>query len=73
MTVRGHHRKIAAAVLALNERGLLLPHLRPSERDALIWLELSSQGYTGAQMPSRDSIRRHFARVREVRETRKAV
>jgi hypothetical protein len=69
---RGHHRKIEAAVQALEAKDLLPPYLRPVERDALILLELTRQGY-GQQLPSPDAIRRYFTRVRETRQTREAV
>jgi hypothetical protein len=72
--MRGHHAKIAEAVTALQDRGLLPPHLTAGERNAVIWLELKAQGYTDAQMPKRDAIRRFFERqqVRQSRQSRVA-
>jgi hypothetical protein len=66
---RGHQGKIAAAVARLNERGILLPHLRPCERDDLILLELVAMGYTERQMPTRWSIRRFFENAHQTHKT----
>jgi hypothetical protein len=59
---RGHRLKIRAAIEALDARGLLPPYLRTVQRDALVFAELVRMGY-GADMPTRWSIRREFARM----------
>lgn len=60
--MRGHRRKIRAAVEALEARGMLPPYLRPVSRDALVFAELMRQGY-GNDLPSRHSIAREFSRM----------
>jgi hypothetical protein len=70
---RGHHDKIAAAVTALQDKGLLPPFLNATERNNIIWLELRRQGYP-EPMPGRDAIRRFFERqhARQSRQSRVA-
>ena len=60
--LRGHRRKVRAAIEALDAQGLLPPYLRTVERDALVFAELVRQGY-GNAMPTRWSIRREFIRM----------
>jgi hypothetical protein len=60
---RGHRLKIRAAIDALDARGMLPHYLRTVERDALVFAELTRQGYSGHAMPSRFSIRREFIRM----------
>jgi hypothetical protein len=60
--MRGHRNKIRAAIDALDARGLLPPYLRIVTRDSLVFAELVRMGYR-ADMPSRRSIAREFARM----------
>jgi hypothetical protein len=60
---RGHHDKIHAAVQKAQAKGLLRPHMRASERDAMVLMQLAADGWTGNRLPTRWSIRRYFERA----------
>jgi hypothetical protein len=59
-----HDSKIGAAVEALRAGGALPHTLRAKERDARVLAEMRRQGHASAEMPSRRTIRRWFARHR---------